>query len=127
MPEAPKSTGPSQRLKGKARKLAKEAQKPAPPKKRAPEYVIKISDFLSLADTIRNYKPEVKVPKALGNILDRAIDARRKTTSWYEANHLKDMGKTLFAHVFIVQASMEIDEFRQVDCKAAEKFSATMQ
>jgi hypothetical protein len=77
---------PSKRLKGKARKQAREAAKcaqeeselepgkPAP----GPTYIIAIKDFTGLAEYIASFtRPPVRVPKPIVAAIDRAISLRR--------------------------------------------------
>lgn len=85
----PPQAEPSKRLKGSARKKAKDAAKaqgvPAktseasatpPPKS---NYIIKVKEFTTLAEFIAvSNKPAVQIPRSLVNALNRAIDLRRK-------------------------------------------------
>lgn len=80
---------PSKRLKGKARKLAREAAANKSPliaqtsglplsNQKIPRYTITIKDFVTLADAIAAAtNPPVKVPVGFMATLDRAIFARR--------------------------------------------------
>jgi len=65
---------PSGRLKGKARKQAKEAtnQQTSAPKK----YVVAIDDFVPLAKFIVAHKPKVDIPTSFIAVLDRVIAVR---------------------------------------------------
>lgn len=82
----PQTARPSQRLKGAARKKAKNAAKEsAAPVKNpdspadAPRYTIKVKDFTALAECIARFtKPAVKVPLTLAKTLDRAIELRQQ-------------------------------------------------
>ena len=73
----------SGRLKGKARKLAREAAKDADaigatPTERGPTYTITIKDFVSLAEWIAAFeKPPVRVPVGFARTIDRAISVRK--------------------------------------------------
>lgn len=77
---------PSQRLKGAARKKAKNAAKEnAPPLKNpdsaadVPKYTIKVKDFTALAECIaRSTKPSIEVPVGLVKVLNRAIELRQQ-------------------------------------------------
>lgn len=71
------STG---RLKGKARKQARETanQSSAEQKPSAPTYTIAVKDFINLAQHIAGFtKPPVSVPRGFATVLDRAIAVRR--------------------------------------------------
>lgn len=83
----PSSSQSSSRLKGKARKQARDAAAAqgnrsgpskiadSPPAK--PSYIIKVRDFTTLAEYIVGFtKPVIKVPAHLVNALDRAIELR---------------------------------------------------
>lgn len=77
---------PSQRLKGAARKKAKNAAKEnAPPLRNpdsppdVPKYTIKVKDFTALAECIARFtKPSVEVPVGLVKVLNRAIELRQQ-------------------------------------------------
>ena len=83
------SAGPSQRLKGAARKKAKNAIKQdATPSKSpdspvdVPKYTIKVKDFTTLAECIARFtKPSVEVPVGLVKVLNRAIELRQQHNS----------------------------------------------
>lgn len=86
----PQLARPSQRLKGAARKKAKNAAKEnlAPstaPDSSAdvPKYTIKVKDFTALAECVARFtKPVVKVPVALATVLNRAIELRQQHYTW---------------------------------------------
>lgn len=96
-----KSLQASKRLKGKARKQAKDA---ASGQSKKPEnlesnsnlparasYVIKVKDFTTLADHIAGFnKPVVKVPKSLAHTLDRAINLRKQHSAWSREQDVLD-------------------------------------
>lgn len=69
----------SGRLKGKARKLARNAPtKPTPSTPPAQTYIIAIKDFIGLAEYIAGYKgTRVEVPEGFTSSLHRAIAVRR--------------------------------------------------
>lgn len=87
--DSTKPSATSKRLKGKARKQAKEA--PSQPE-RAPaaggfsaksRYTIKIKDFVALAEFIAGYtNPIVQVPVELVKALNRAINLRAQHNDW---------------------------------------------
>jgi hypothetical protein len=78
---------PAGRLKGKARKLAREAAQSSPSKeapdtneeekKKKPTYIIALSDFVQLANFLATRTPRVVVPKAFTTTLSRLIYQRR--------------------------------------------------
>lgn len=78
------------KLKGRARKLARDApskqsalqsKDEAPPKK---VYIIARKDFVTLADFIASYsKPPVQVPATLLTLLNRVIALRKRHARWY--------------------------------------------
>lgn len=87
------SSKPSTRLKGKARKRAKGAATARgnqsatsqiagePPAK--PSYIIKVRDFITLAEYIAGFsRPVIKVPAYLVNSLNRAIKLRSEHNAW---------------------------------------------
>lgn len=91
----PRPARPSQRLKGAARKKAKNAAKgdaasskdPSSPAD-APRYTIKVKDFATLAECIARFtKPAVKVPVAVVKILNRAIELRRQQHTTWSKGH----------------------------------------
>ena len=96
-----KSTPAAARLKGKARKKAKEAAKGASSSSEAPRtiagqstvssYIIQIKDFISLAEYIvSSTKPLIKVSASLVKVLDRAILLRKQRGSEAEASNAPD-------------------------------------
>ena len=89
----------SQRLKGSARKKAQNAAKsqqvnaPSTSETVATKpHIIKVKQFTTLAEYIVGFKkPSVKVPQFVASALDRAIDLRKKQSSWYrDQNGTKD-------------------------------------
>ncbi|KAK6070962.1 hypothetical protein SCUP515_08179 [Seiridium cupressi] len=74
-PTVPSTT----RTKGNIRKQAGKG-------KGAPQHIIKVSDFVSMAKVIAEHTPKVDVPAALNRIFRRAIDARREFTDWFSKN-----------------------------------------
>lgn len=91
-PPTPSSSKPSRlpkRLKGKARKQAKDAEKSYGNQSETPRisgnppagasYIIKVRDFTNLAEYIAGFsKPVVEVPKSIVKVLDRAIELRKR-------------------------------------------------
>jgi hypothetical protein len=77
------STAP--RLKGKARKVAREADAAAGKQSRpsARTYRIEIKDFIKLAQYIaKSTKPQIKVPGSVVRDLQQAIHMRRRHQAW---------------------------------------------
>lgn len=92
-PSSSKPSLPPTRLKGNARKKAKDAEKRNGDRSKTPQavgnpparasYIIKVRDFTDLAEYIvGSNKPVVEVPKSIATILDRAIDLRRRHGIW---------------------------------------------
>lgn len=83
------------RLKGKARKQARDAVKAkakansGQPAKDKPQYTINVSDFTLMAGAIASFKPAVTIPTALDNLFSRAIGARQLFSDWY-GQHAQD-------------------------------------
>jgi hypothetical protein len=89
----PQRAPASQRLKGKARKQARESG--AGPggatttnendtASKAPKHIIAVSDFISLAEFIvKTTKPRVEVPTSFASLLDRAIVLRQRHNTWW--------------------------------------------
>ncbi|KAF2492603.1 hypothetical protein BU16DRAFT_619993 [Lophium mytilinum] len=74
----------STRLKGKTRKLAREAAKQSTHEDHdsaAAQYKIKVSDFIPMAQIIASKKPSI--PAILRRLFSRAITARRKCADWF--------------------------------------------
>ncbi len=82
----------SGRLKGKARKQEKEkAAQTASTSTVHPCYVVKIKDFVPLAEFLAGYsKPIVKVPLALVKALDRAIELRTQHNEYARQSTSRD-------------------------------------
>ncbi|KAI1126901.1 hypothetical protein F5Y10DRAFT_293264 [Nemania abortiva] len=94
------STG---RLKGKARKQARDAVKAkansGEPAKDKPQYTINVSDFTLMAGAIASFKPAVKIPTALDNLFRRAIEARQLFSDWY-SQHAQDEHRSNQRHSY---------------------------
>lgn len=95
------------RLKGKARKKAQNAVNEAsstnsaptavPSGSETPTYIIKVKEFVSLAEYIvACTKPLVQVPTSLVNALDRAILLRKNFGSETGASNVSDEGHAYF-------------------------------
>ncbi|KAF2105763.1 hypothetical protein BDV96DRAFT_655337 [Lophiotrema nucula] len=98
---------PSGRKKGKARKAAKPtpSTKDAPP----PNFIIRVADFRAMAEAIASFKPRVDVPGALEYVFNRAIEARRKVWTWWEASHSgSDSNKRHSHFIGILEAALDI-------------------
>ncbi|KAK8094702.1 hypothetical protein PG997_001387 [Apiospora hydei] len=83
LPDTATPTPSGPRLKGKARKQAREAMKDGTHSAN-PNCKIKVSDIIMMAKTIANFKSRPSIPPALGRLFGRAINARRGCTEWYE-------------------------------------------
>ncbi|PYH81313.1 hypothetical protein BO82DRAFT_336425 [Aspergillus uvarum CBS 121591] len=84
-PPSTEPTGPSKRLKGKARKLAREAATKAASSgshsttSQNAKHILALKDFVDLAEYITaSTKPVVRVPASFVTVLDRAISVRRE-------------------------------------------------
>ncbi|KAL8824663.1 MAG: hypothetical protein Q9191_004901 [Dirinaria sp. TL-2023a] len=106
-----KTTKASTRLKGRARKEAREAAKAeaasssktvqrnasAP---ETPTYIIKVKDFVELASYIvGTSEPYIRVPASLVKVLDRAIELRKQHGSQVEASDAPDEPHAYFLGV----------------------------
>lgn len=99
-PARPAAAQPSQRLKGKARKLAKESGTQTAQKassnvesttSSSVRYSIAVKDFLSLAQYIvKTTKPLIEIPSSFTALLDRTILARKNFSAMFPA---EDDGK----------------------------------
>ncbi|KAI9053041.1 hypothetical protein LZ554_003311 [Drepanopeziza brunnea f. sp. 'monogermtubi'] len=92
------------RLKGKARKLAKESSTkgPAPnsnfPKKTV-TYRISIKDLLNQARAVAG---RVELPNSARRVLERAIRARRRCAEWFEVSKVNN-GLSNEGHRYFIQ------------------------
>ena len=84
-PDSRATQATSGRLKGKARKAAKDAAQNEPAQAtssasaKSPRYIIKIKEFITLAEYVSAHeKPPVRVPHGLTKTLHRAISLRKK-------------------------------------------------
>ncbi|KAI1760162.1 hypothetical protein GGR53DRAFT_96820 [Hypoxylon sp. FL1150] len=103
-PEAPPAVPdkpPSSRLKGKARKQARNAAvKPTTTQMQSkPKYSVNVADFNRMAQAIADFTPKVTIPTALDNLFSRAIDARNRFTEWYrQSSHGEEGSNRRHAH-----------------------------
>lgn len=91
----------SSRLKGKARKIARQATpntssgsrlEDALPK--TPKYSISSKEFISLAEWIvKSFPPRVEIPARFFSVLDRAITVRKRHHQWWYSHSEKGGGK----------------------------------
>ncbi|OTA57920.1 hypothetical protein K449DRAFT_398140 [Hypoxylon sp. EC38] len=87
---SPQAPGPSQRLKGKARKAAKEEEKQKATEKgykdevNIVKYAVTTEQLLLQADLVYNNKANIRIPSAIKDSLKRAINMRRRCSDWYE-------------------------------------------
>jgi len=88
-PAAGVITAPSQRLKGKARKLAKQsgASRPSEPVKPVPKatkYKVTTQELLQQVEVVvKSTKKNVGLPGGIQSVLQRAISARQRCAIWY--------------------------------------------
>jgi len=98
----PPRQGQGPRLKGKARKLAKDAAAAAAKseettKRSLPLYVVAVKDFIILAGKIAAHKQQpVKVPHEIVKSLNRAIALRKEHALWFQAAKSADDGHEFF-------------------------------
>jgi hypothetical protein len=83
---ASQSVEKAPKLKGRARKLARDAAKAEKNHKEAPQYVIHAHEFLPMAEHISKHTPKIVAPKGMSMVLDRVIGARTKCTEWFKEN-----------------------------------------
>jgi hypothetical protein len=86
---SPLSHPPSRRLKGKARKQAREAQSAAEGSGTtdvAIRHTITVKEFTDLARWIANVKPPVKVPALILYLIRSAIELRKRCAEWFQNN-----------------------------------------
>lgn len=79
-------TAPSQRLKGKARKAAKQAgpsaasaSKPS----RSVSYMMSTAELIARIRAVAQYTPKKVLPAGIRAVLKRAINARQRCADWY--------------------------------------------
>jgi hypothetical protein len=75
----------STRLKGKERKLAREAA--AAETSTTGTSLINVGEFVPMAETVARQRPKAEVPDALSRLFDRAIKARQKAAEWFKVSH----------------------------------------
>ena len=99
------NTNGNGRLKGKARKMAKAAQKvpstpalqPVKDAASGPIYTIAVKDFIGISEFIAG-KSDVQVPVDFIKAIDRAILLRRRSHRWYRKQTAGDKKKNVADH-----------------------------
>lgn len=98
VPADPSPPPKSARLKGKERKLAKQAAKSNGPLDHGPEITptvkctITIQELLKQVDTILSAQTEqIRMPKSIQRVLNRAISARKRCATWFERTDKADV------------------------------------
>lgn len=94
------------KLKGRARKLAREAAqnkssgsqsiaaKPATTPE-TPKYSIQVNDFIALAEwVVKSTNPLIKVPAEFVTVLDRAITVRKRHNDWWQGQEMEESGNS---------------------------------
>ena len=78
-------TRQSGRLKGKARKMAREKEKAEVDETiaSATRFTVTVNHFTDLADRIANHKPRVKVPNLILSLVRSAITQRKRCADWF--------------------------------------------
>lgn len=86
--DAPESAPTTGRLKGKARKEAREKERAqaAETTTSAVRRTLTANDFIGLAQRIANHKPIVKVPRLILGLLRSAINLRNHCSVWFQEN-----------------------------------------
>ncbi|THZ32733.1 hypothetical protein D6C89_00239 [Aureobasidium pullulans] len=110
----PSVQAPSTRLKGKARKLAREAASAAanslPTASRV--YTIPIKSFTILAsEIVSRKKSSVSIPAVLGKTLNRAIAFRKDHNDWFSRNEDKDTSSANESHAHFISV---LERVRQI-------------
>ena len=85
--DAPVSRPPG-RLKGKARKEAREKERAqsAEAITSAVRHTLTVDDFVDLAQRIANHNPNIKVPSLILGLLRSAINLRNRCSNWFQGN-----------------------------------------
>ena len=91
--EAPASH-PSGRLKGKARKQAREIERAegSETTTSALRHTIAVNEFTGLAQWIANHKPSVKVPPLILRLFESAIALRKRCADWFQQKAITEEG-----------------------------------
>jgi hypothetical protein len=101
------------KLKGRARKLARDAAKAAPSKQQSSPsnnnvppkkvYAIARKDFITLADFIASSnKPAIQVPAAVLGLINRAITLRKLHARWYSQDPTEENLKSNASHSYFI-------------------------
>jgi hypothetical protein len=126
--EAAKSGEPSApKLKGRARKLARDAAKNAPSKQQSSQspdnqppkkvYAIARKDFITLADFIASYnKPAVQVPAAVLGLISRAITLRKRHARWYSQDPTEENLKSNASHSYFIGVLEKVHDTLKSRC-----------
>jgi hypothetical protein len=78
----PSASRPSGRLKGKARKEARNARTPTPTAYL--RHIITVKGFTDMAQLIAEQKPKIPVPDSILGLLRSAISLRRRCSNWFQ-------------------------------------------
>ncbi|KAI8963497.1 hypothetical protein F5Y11DRAFT_356297 [Daldinia sp. FL1419] len=84
------NTSAGKRLKGKARKEARQESTKPSCGSTQPQCPITVAEFGRMAKAIADFKPKVNIPCALDNIFCRVIRSRERFTEWYQRSPLSD-------------------------------------
>ena len=85
----PSESRPSGRLKGKARKEARNATRPSSTASSL-RHLITVKGFLDMAQFIVQQKPSIPVPSAILGLLRSAINLRRRCSNWFLNNSSRE-------------------------------------
>ncbi|KAK5452350.1 hypothetical protein LTS15_007416 [Exophiala xenobiotica] len=100
------------KLKGRARKLARDAAKQAasPPIEPKYSYAVKTTEFVGMASKIVNARPKIILSRPLRAIWERAIRVRRDFSAWFKSRDSIDpLADEKHSHfTTVLEAALEI-------------------
>ena len=119
----------TRKLKGRARKLAREAAKAALPKQPGPQsndetrakkvYTIARKDFIALANFIASYdKPVVQVPAAFLTLVNRSIRLRQRHARWYSQDLTEETLKSNATHDYFIGVLEKVRDTLKIRCSS---------
>ncbi|KAJ9603282.1 hypothetical protein H2200_012060 [Cladophialophora chaetospira] len=73
------------KLKGRARKIARDAAKQSPgPKQSTYKYIVTTAEFVEMAKHIVKYRPKIILSQAMQAVWERTIRMRRQFSQWFQ-------------------------------------------
>ncbi len=98
------------KLKGRARKLARDAAKQAPPIEAKYSYAVKTTEFVEMARKVVNARPKIILSRSLRTMWERAIRARRHFSAWFKSRASTDpLADEKHSHfTTVLEAALEI-------------------